>query len=540
MNAAKACSSSLLESSLLALSLDLYVCPAVRKPTNGQLKDIAHDLGFHYEDEDIQNYKEIIGESIESINNAERLMEPRLPTKYPRLPGYRPNQQENPYNAWYWKCEIQGSRCGKLAGKRIAIKDNVAVAGVPMMNGCFALEGYTPDFDATVVNRILEEGGFIAGKTTCENLCLSGSSYTAAKGPVFNPHDTTISCGGSSSGSAVAVLVGDVDMAIGSDQGGSVRLPAAWTGIVGLKPTYGLVPYTGAWSLEPSVDHLGPMARTVRDCATLLEVIAGYDNGNDHRQCKHIQVHEYVKELEGSNISGISIGILEEGLSNPKADPGLCGVVESVVNQLSSLGASIKRISIPLHSKATDIWNCLSEGIYETTVRHGGVGSGHNGFYPSGFINECAKMIKSRPNDISDQTKLTLMKAEYLKRNYDGRVYAKGRNLTITLREAYDKSLEEVNIIAMPTIPFTPTKLLTKDDSLPEYHRRASEVNINTHPFNLTGHPALSVNAGYLRKLPVGLMLVGRHYDEITIFKVAQAVEKIRDETATKNGFLMT
>ncbi|XP_030828704.1 uncharacterized protein LOC115918304 [Strongylocentrotus purpuratus] len=510
---------------------DLYNCPAVRKPTLAQVKDIAKDLGFQYEDDDIQKYKAIIGESIDSINSVEHLVEPRLPTRYPRLPGYRPKQQDNPYNAWYWRCEIQGASGGKLAGKRVAIKDNAAVAGVPMMNGCHALEGFTPDFDATVVTRILDEGGSIAGKTVCENLCLSGSSYTAAKGPVMNPHDTTRSSGGSSSGSAVVVLAGDVDMAIGSDQGGSIRMPAAWTGIVGLKPTYGLVPYTGVWSIEPSFDHIGPMARTVHDCAQLLEVIAGYDHGNDHRQCQHITVPEYIKELEGSSVSGIRIGLLEEGLNNPKADSAVSGIVENLVNKLSMFGASIGRISVPLHLKAPGIWNCIAEGVFETTVRHGGVGSGHPGFYPSGFINESGKMFKSRPNDISDHMKLALMKAEYLKKNYHGQVYGRGRNLTILLREAYEKALEEVDIIAMPTIPFTATKLLSKDDPICEYHRRASEVNVNTHPFNLTGHPALSVNAGFLEGLPVGLMLVGRHNDELTIFKVAQAVEKIRDET---------
>lgn len=513
-------------------SSDLYTCPAVRKPTSSQLRSIAQDLGFHYEEKDIETYKAIIGEGIDSINSIEHLAEPRLPTRYPRLPGHRPVREDNPFNAWYWKCDIRGAKNGKLAGKRVAIKDNVAVAGVPMMNGCHALEGFRPDFDATVVTRILDAGGCIAGKTVCENLCLSGSSYTSANGPVRNPHDTTRSAGGSSSGSAVAVLVGDTDMAIGGDQGGSVRMPAAWTGIVGLKPTYGLVPYTGAWAGEPAVDHLGPMARTVEECALLLEVIAGYDEGFDHRQCPHITVPEYTKELKKRTIAGVRIGILEEGFQTLNADPSVNGVVEKSVNKLTDLGAIVRKMSVPLHAKASGIWNCVSEGVFETIVRHGGVGSGHTGFYPTGFVIESGKMFSSRPNDISDHMKLLLLKAEYLKKNYRGQVYAKGRNLAIGLRDAYDDALNDVDILALPTVPFTATKLLTRRDSVTEYHKRASEVNINTSPFNLTGHPAISINAGFVQGLPVGLMLVGRRFDELTVLRVAQAVETQQESKA--------
>jgi amidase len=191
----------------------------------------------------------------------------------------------------------------------VAIKDSVPVAGVPMMNGSRILEGYTPDFDATVVSRVLaageqqampmelaycppqphvqepeasssathahahaHAGGTVAGKAACEDLCCSGSSFATALGPVRNPHDEAYCAGGSSSGCAALVAGGEVDMAVGSDQGGSIRIPASWCGVVGLKPTFGLVPFTGSSSHELTVDHLGPMARTAKDAALLLEV----------------------------------------------------------------------------------------------------------------------------------------------------------------------------------------------------------------------------------------------------------------------------
>ena len=173
------------------------------------------------------------------------------------------------------KTSIKGRPGGKLAGRRVALKDNVCLAGVPMMVGAQLLEGYVPDVDATVVERILDAGGEIAGKAVCEYYCVSGGSHTSSTGPVHNPRKRGYTTGGSSSGSAALVAAGDVDMAIGGDQAGSIRIPASHCGIVGLKPTFGLVPYTGIGLLEITLDTCGPMTANVRDNALLLEVIAG-------------------------------------------------------------------------------------------------------------------------------------------------------------------------------------------------------------------------------------------------------------------------
>ncbi|XP_054751409.2 amidase-like [Lytechinus pictus] len=509
----------------------LFSCPMVRCPTFAQLSDIARNIGLHLEDDELKGFHAAIKGNIDGINATEDIVEPRLPTRYPRLPGHRPEQKDNLYNAWYWKCEIQGASSGKLTGKRVAIKDSVAVAGIPMMNGSHALEGFTPDFDATVVTRILDEGATIVGKSVCENLCFSGTSSTAAKGPVKNPHDTSRSTGGSSSGSAVLVQTGEVDMAIGGDQGGSVRLPSAWTGIVGLKPTYGLVPYTGAMGIEMSVDHLGPMARTVHDCALFLEAIAGYDGGMDSRQHPHMTVPQYTKELENASIKGLKVGILEEGFAMAGADVAVNKLLKETINKLTTGGAVVQDISVPIHSISHSIWGATVEGSHENMYRLGGCGTGHVGFYPTSFAIASGKMMSSRIDDLSDTMKMVILQGEYLQKQYKSQVYCRARNLVFTLRQAYDKALESVDIIALPTIPFTASKLIYKDDSQSEYFKKCFEMAVNTMAFNLTGHPAISVNSGYLDGLPVGLMLVAKHFDEITIFKFAQAVEKIRDET---------
>ena len=210
-------------------------------------------------DSDVAFFLETMAGNVAAYNVLESLPDNLPAVKYPRTPGYEPEGAENKYNLWYRKSEIKGAADGKLKGKRVALKDNVCVAGVPMMNGASTLEGYMPDVDATVVARVLDAGATVVGKVRCEYFCFSGGSHTSAPGPVHNPRKYGYSAGGSSSGSAAVIVTGEADMAIGGDQGGSIRMPSAYCGIVGLKPTWGLVPYTGIMPIELTLDHTGPM-----------------------------------------------------------------------------------------------------------------------------------------------------------------------------------------------------------------------------------------------------------------------------------------
>ena len=270
----------------------------VQPPTIPELARIAESFGLQVTNEDLESYRGLMLSSIESYRRLDEMTEPVLPVEYPRTPGHRPRPEDNRLGAWYWRCDIHGAPEGALAGKTVVLKDNICVAGVPMMNGTNVLEGYIPDVDATVVTRVLDAGGTIAGKAVCESLCFSCASHTADTGPVRNPHNPELSAGGSSSGCAVLVAAGEADMAIGCDQGGSIRMPSGWCGIFGLKPTYGLVPYTGVYNLELTLDHAGPMARTTADVALLLEAIAGTD-GMDPRQHVGTTVDKYTAALTG-------------------------------------------------------------------------------------------------------------------------------------------------------------------------------------------------------------------------------------------------
>src|SRR6266496_2878280 len=256
---------------------------AVRRPDAADLARIAHQFHFTIPDERMPVVQALVEGFLAPYDRLDAIEEPKRAPRAPRDGGAPPRAADNPLGAWAWRVRIEGAGEGPLAGATIAIKDNVAVAGVPMRNGTVLLDGYTPDEDATVVERVLDAGATVVGKSVCESLCFSGGSHTADSGPVRNPYDPGRSTGGSSTGSAALVAAGEVDLAIGGDQGGSVRIPSSWCGIYGLKPTYGLVPYTGVFPIELTLDHTGPMARTAADVALLLEAIAGSD-GLDPRQ----------------------------------------------------------------------------------------------------------------------------------------------------------------------------------------------------------------------------------------------------------------
>jgi amidase len=261
---------------------------AVRPPSKDELAAIARGYGMHL--------SEAVAGLLSSYDAVGELYAQTAPAPPAGRTWKRPEAAENPLGAWYVRTEIQEAAEGPLAGRRVAVKDNIEVAGVPMMNGSRTLEGFVPSRDATVVTRLLAAGATIAGKAVCEDLCFSGGSHTSVTGPVRNPWDTARTTGGSSSGSAALVAAGQVDLALGGDQGGSVRIPSSWCGTVGHKPTHGLVPYTGAFPIEFTLDHLGPITRTVADAALMLSVIAGRD-GWDPRQPDGVQPDDYAGAL---------------------------------------------------------------------------------------------------------------------------------------------------------------------------------------------------------------------------------------------------
>ncbi|MBJ26112.1 MAG: Asp-tRNA(Asn)/Glu-tRNA(Gln) amidotransferase GatCAB subunit A [Alphaproteobacteria bacterium] len=499
--------------------------PTVRTPTIDEVLDIADDFGLNLSIEDAESYQGLMAGTVASYDRLDDLAEPKLEVKYPRTTGYRPPPEENPYNAWYWKSKVKGKTRGLLSGKTIVLKDNICLAGVPMMNGSMVLEGFVPDVDATVVTRILDAGGTIIGKAANTNLCFDGGSATTATGMVENPHKRGYSAGGSSAGSAVLVAIGEADMGMGGDQGGSIRIPACWSGIVGHKPTHGLVPYTGVFPIEMTLDHTGPMTKNVTDAALLLQAIAGSD-GQDPRQID-CRTQDYVKALS-KGVNGMKIAILKEGFGHPESEKIVDQKVRSAARSFKSLGAIVKEVSIPIHLDGFHIWNAIAvEGATELMLKGNGFGTNWEGYYTTSLLDAYAKGWRSRPNDLSETVKTVMMLGEYMHRNYNGHYYAKAQNLSRKLRNSYDEILEDFDVIVLPTLPQTATKLPAPDCSREEYVDSALNMLRNTAPFDCSGHPAISIPCGFSSSgLPIGMMIVGKRYDDATVLQAARAFEK--------------
>lgn len=499
---------------------------SIQRPTAKQIAAIAERLNISLTDAQAEEYLTLMQPNFDAYDLVDELPDEIPTVRYPREAGYRPTDEENTNNAWYYKTEIKGAPEGKLAGRTIVLKDNVALAGVPMMNGNSILEGYVPSFDATVVTRLLDAGATIVGKSNCENLCLSGGSHTSALGPVHNPYKTGYSAGGSSSGSAALVATGEVDMAVACDQGGSIRMPSAFCGTYGMKATHGLVPYTGAMPIEATLDHLGPVTSNVGDNALMLEVIAGSD-GLDPRQYAP-QVETYTDAL-GKGVKGLKIGILTEGFQLPNLDERVAAKVKQAVSHLEAQGAIVSEVSVPEHTLAGALWSPIGcEGLTTQMMHGNGMGQNWEGLYNVGLMDKFCDW-RNRTDELSPSLKICMLIGQYGLDKYQGRYYAKAQNLARKARAGYDKAFDDYDLLVMPTVPILAQPLPAADCSLTEYISSAFEMIGNTAPLDITGHPAMSVPCGLVDGLPVGMMLVGRHYAECTIYQAAAAFEAVGD-----------
>jgi len=499
---------------------------SVKRPTLEQMKDIVSSLHMSMSDREIGEYMEVMEATFQAYDRLQQLPDNLPPVRYPRTPGYRPGAAENPLNAWAVKSEVRGAPYGPLAGKRVVLKDNVCLAGVPMMNGASTLEGYVPDVDATVVTRILDAGGSIVGKAHCEYFCLSGGSHTSALGPVHNPYKHGFSAGGSSSGCGALIGAGEIEMGIGGDQGGSIRMPSCWSGCYGMKATHGLVPYTGVMPIEATIDHTGPMTRTVADNALLLEVIAGAD-GLDPRQYD-VRVDKYTASL-GRGVAGMRIGVVSESFGHASSEQDVDQKVRQGAERLRTLGAIVDDVSIPMHLDGPAIWTAIALEGLEMQMMHGnGMGFNWKGLYTTSLLDAHANW-RSRANELSRTLKISMLVGEYFVRHYRGHFYAKAQNLGRALRQAYDDALSRYDLLLMPTLPMKATPLPDQNAPLALYCQRGFEMLPNTCPFDVTGHPAMSIPCGMSQGLPIGLMLVAKHYGESTIYRAAHAFEQLGD-----------
>lgn len=511
----------------------------VEPPTPSDLARVAAEYGFELTAEQAAEYAELAGPTLEAFARLDELAAPTLPVRYPRTPGYRPRPEDNPHGGWAWRCAVRGADEGPLVGKRVGIKDNTCVAGVPMLNGSPIMEGYVPREDATVITRLLDAGAEIVGKTAVPAFCFDGGGLTGYPEPQpTNPYDSAYLCGSSSNGSAVVVMTGQADLALGGDQGGSIRMPASWSGCCGIKATHGLVPYTGIFPIERTLDHTGPMARTVADCALMLQVLAGPD-GLDPRQVD-VRTDDYtaaIGQADGQGLGGLRIGVLREGFGiSGASEPDVDEAVRAAAETLARNGARVDEVSVPMHADGLAIWNAIAiEGATDLMVRGNAFGTNASGHYTVDLVDFYSRARRTRAGDYSPTVKITVLLGAYLAQRYGHHYYAKAQNLARELRARYAEALEDFDVLVMPTtamkaMPRPPERTLaaTLASALGNLH--------NTAPFDVTGNPAMSVPCGVSEGRPVGLMIVGRHWDERTVLRVSHAYERLRGPLAQPAG----
>ena len=408
---------------------------ALPRPSLEELREVARGLGLSLTSADAETYLGLMESGLGAYDLVDSLEDVPPPQRYPRSSVRRPPAEENPRNAWHYKCQVRGAATGALAGKTVVLKDNIMLAGVPMMNGTSILEGYVPEVDATVATRVLDAGAAIVGKAHCEGLCLSGGSHTNSTGPVHNPHRMGYSAGGSSSGCAVLVASGEVDMAIGCDQGGSIRMPSSFCGTYGMKPTYGLVPYTGIMPIEIAIDHVGPITAGVADNALLLEVLAGPD-GFDPRQ-REVVIGSYRGAL-GDDVRGMKIGVVREGFGRPNADPDVEAKVRAGADLFRRLGAQVHEVSVPWHRDAGAVWVPIGvDGLTHTMMFGDGYGASRPDLYVTSLM-DAFRAWRTRADELPDTVKLHLLLGAYVRRHYGTRYYGKATNLARLATAAYD------------------------------------------------------------------------------------------------------
>lgn len=495
----------------------------LREPTKAEIREYGEDLHLQLTEEEVEAFRDLICDNLDMYDTVRNhTQRGKVQPERTLDPGDRANDAD-PYNAWITRCEIEGASDGPLAGMDVAIKDSVAVAGVEMTCGSQVMEGYVPPTDATIVTRLLEAGGRIVGKTNMDDMAFTGNGHSSAFGPTLNPHDPDHLAGGSSGGSAIAVVTGEADIGIGGDQGGSIRVPAAWSGIVGHKPTHGLVPYTGIAGIENTIDHVGPLAADVSTTARALSVLAGVDP-DDPRQPQEVPTEQYDEQLE-DEADDLSIAVVEEGYERPEADDRVNERVAAAVDTLETKGSNIETVSIPMHHDAVDIYSvALAEG---TVASFRGENVGHNwrGWYNTSWVEAFGKFRRAQGGSFPPSFKYNLLLGAYASEQFHSSYYARAMNLRREVRQAYDAVLSEFDLLVTPTTPQLPNEYVPGQD-IPAFIDDAWGSLANTCQFNATGHPAASVPVGDIDGLPVGLQFVGSHFDDGTVLRGCAVLER--------------
>jgi aspartyl-tRNA(Asn)/glutamyl-tRNA(Gln) amidotransferase subunit A len=406
---------------------------------------------------------------------------------------------------------------GPLFGLPIGVKDNIVTEGLETTCASKILEGFMPIYDATVVNKLREAGMITVGKLNMDEFAMGSSNENSYYQTTKNPWNLNHVPGGSSGASAAAVAAGEVPFSLGSDTGGSIRQPAAYCGVVGMKPTYGRVSRFGLVAFASSLDQIGPITRNVEDSALLLEAIAGLDP-NDSTSA-NVEVPNYAAALTG-DVKGLRIAVPKEFLGEGVGEAARQSVL-AALEVLKGLGATVEEVSLPHSKYALAAYYILSSSEASSNLsRFDGI---RYGFRAENVTNLIDLYKETRAQGFGDEVKRRIMLGTYSLSagTYDA-YYKKAQQARTLIKADYDKVFEDFDVIIGPTAPTPAFKIGENvDDPMTMYAN-----DILTIPMNLAGVPAISIPCGFENDLPLGLQIIGKYFDEATIYRVAHAFEQ--------------
>lgn len=491
-------------------------------PTGAQLRRYAARRQLELTPAELDAIGPTIDTFVRTLRGLQAIEQPQARLRHPdREAGRQPEPSEDPQHALSHVCEIRGAKTGPLAGMRIGVKDNIAVAGLPMAAGALRPPLVAPGEDAIVVERLLDAGATVVAKTV-----IGPNSDTT------NPIDPAYSTGGSSSGSAVAVATGLVDGALGADQGGSLRVPSAWCGVVGMKATHGLVPTHGLVHWDRTLDHIGPITRTVAGNAAMLDVLAGDDWRDPQYVVAGVRAEAYTTALD-RGVRGLRLGVVGECLDRSVCTEDTLRVFAEAGRTLTGAGAELVPVSIPLWAHSHAIWLAVAVSGLAATIESLGQGYGHWGRIDVDRLGATAREIMTgHPPDVHPDVEAMLLTYEHFRETQFGIPFARAQNLRLEMRRHIDRALVDVDLLITPTWPAGPARTVTDQVREQPAGGPPSMPMMNwTSALNLTGHPALTVPAGCGDDgMPRGLQIIGRWLDEFTVYRAGAAVEWARAE----------
>src|SRR6056297_3170431 len=422
---------------------------------------------------------------------------------------------DDTHNAFITDATVDGDSEGPLADKTVAIKDNISTEGVRTTCGSAMLADYVPPYNATVVEKLKEAGATIVGKANMDEFGMGTTTETSFVGPTDNPAAPGRVPGGSSGGSAAAVAAGNADLALGSDTGGSVRNPAAFCGVVGIKPTYGLVSRYGIVAYANSLEQVGPLANTVEDAALLLDVIAGPDD-HDATTNDGGANSDYAAAADG-DVDGLTVGVITDLIDGAEDD--VVETFEASLDDLEAQGAEITEVSLDSLEHAVQAYYVIAMSEASSNLaRFDGVRYGPDTDAEGNWNEQFAAV---REEGFGEEVKRRILLGTYaLSAGYHDKYYKKAQDARAWVKQDFDEALEDADVLASPTMPVPPMPMgESLDDPMQMYL-----ADCNTTPVNLANLPAISVPAGETDEGPVGLQLIGPAFGEKEIIRAGSAL----------------